>query len=299
MIKDVEEESVEYAYFCGDLFHTHSTVSTQALAVAGELFRKLRRRGVKIRAIPGNHDMDDRQGDIHGLLFLPDDEISGHWVDGDLEVHALPFTTDEERLKRFLGDVGDGGGGMVLLHQGVAGVPLSSGWLLDEKLNPKMIPDNVRAFTGHYHSHKAVTPNLTVVGNLTPLTWGDIDQDKGWVIWDDVDGELSQRTQTASPYFIGYDRSQSLEVVQGSFVRYMEPVTAKEQPDIRAELLEEGALTVEFPELKTDKKQSKIRSRDGVTIEHVLGEIVDKDMDSRRREVGVEVREERYETPEV
>jgi len=175
MIEDAEREGVRYAYFCGDLFHLHGSVPTQALVMASRLFNGLRSRGIQIRAIPGNHDMQDKQGKIHGLEFLPEGERLGYWPDDDgLFVQALPYTTDEEVLKRFLGelDFGEAGGGMILLHQGVAGVPLSSGWVLDEKLTPKMIPENVMAFVGHYHFFRQVSSNLTVVGNLTPLTWG-------------------------------------------------------------------------------------------------------------------------------
>jgi DNA repair exonuclease SbcCD nuclease subunit len=299
MIEDAIESGCKYAYFCGDLFHRHGSIPTQALSVAAAMFNKLRNGDIRIRAIPGNHDMEDREGRLHGLSFLPEGEILGSWEDRGLRVLALPYTTNEETLKRFLGDAGeDGQSKMLMLHQGVSGVPLSSGYVLDERLEASMIPDNCRAFTGHYHFHRAVTPNLTVVGNLTPLNWGDVDQSKGWIIWDDETGEMAQKHQSSHPGFWNYDYEMPIGNVEGQYIRYTTPVTLKEQAEIRADLIEFGALTVEFPEIKTTLKETaKFKKGETLTTEHLLAEFMNSEMPERRKEVGLEVREERYEAP--
>lgn len=301
MIEEVEEHGIEYAYFCGDMFHQHGTVPTQALVLASAMVDQLRKRKVKIRAIPGNHDQYSRDGHIHALSWLEEGELYGHWVDEGLTVTALPYTEDEERIKQFLGHAADAGG-VVLLHQGVSGVPLSSGYVLDERLTPEMIPDNVRAFTGHYHFHRAVTPNLTVVGNLTPLNWSDIDQSKGWVIWDDETGEMEQHLQSAAPSFITWNADiaghSDIENVQNAFVRYTDPVEAgSHREDIRRDLVEAGALSVEFPKVEVSGKADFVRTGDDMTVEHLIEVFENQDMDDRRRQVGVEIRENRYATP--
>ncbi len=300
MINDAVNEGVKYAYFCGDLFDRHGQIPTQALMIASELFNELRRQGIKIRAIPGNHDQYDRRGAIHALGFLPESERIGHWVDEGLDVRSLPYTTDDDVLERFLGEAGDGGGSMLLLHQGVSGIPLSSGHVLDERLTHDMIPDNCRAFTGHYHFYKPVTPRLTVVGNLTPLGWGDIDQSKGWLIWDDETGSLEQRLQTACPHYItwseGIAKHSDMENLNGDFVRYTDAVLHAEQDDIRKSIIKEGALSVDFPTMKIDDADDHIRGGEGVTIEH-LTEQFDKRTEGRRVDVGREVREANYEVP--
>ncbi len=298
MVSDAESNGIKYAYFGGDLFHTHNNIHNQSLMVATDLFKRLRNLGIKIRAIPGNHDQANRRGDIHSLSFLADEEISGSWVDGDLRVRALPFTDDDERLKRFLGDVSSDEGGMVLLHQGVTGVPLSSGYVLDERLSPDMIPDNCRAFTGHYHFHRAITPNLTMIGNLTPLNWGDIDQEKGWVIWDDETGELERKVQTTSPNFISWgDEDNDLGRVENTFVRYTDPVEQADQEAIRAQLVEKGgALSVEFPVMKESGQTDVLRSGDKITIDQLV-EDLEQQNTGRRREVGTELRKGTYEAP--
>jgi DNA repair exonuclease SbcCD nuclease subunit len=298
MVIYAEEHGIEYVYFTGDLFHTHGNVPTQALQLASDIFRQLRQRGIKIRAIPGNHDMADKHGHIHALNFLPQDERGVFWEDdGGINVHAMPYTTDEEKIKRFLGNVGEGNGSIVLLHQGVAGVPLSSGYLLDEKLNPEMIPDNCVAFTGHYHFHKVVSPHLTVVGNLTPLNWSDIDQPKGFIVWDEDKGGITRVIQQKSPVFISWndriEKHSDLTNVEGAFVRYTSPVKPAEMVDVRERLMDAGALQVQFSNMETDKGETEIRSGDQMTIVDIV-EQYDDATEGRRREVGVEIRENTY-----
>lgn len=296
MILDAVEEGVKYAYFCGDLFHTHGNIPTQALMVASIMFEKLRQQGIKIRVIPGNHDQYDRQGRIHGLQFLPESERIGHWVDEGLDVRSLPYTTDDDTLTRFLDHAGSGDGSMLMLHQGVSGIPLASGYVLDERLTSDMIPDNCRAFTGHYHFHKVVTPRLTVVGNLTPLGWGDIDQQKGWLIWDDTSPYFEQKIQTASPEFVTHNEGDTTPVA-GKFVRYGTAIHHSEQTNVRESLIKEGALSVEFPTMKVEKTQDNIRTGEGITAEYLADEFAKK-TDGRRAEIGKELRESTYTTPE-
>jgi DNA repair exonuclease SbcCD nuclease subunit len=299
MVEYAVENEVKYAYFGGDLFHEHGKVPTQALMIASELFNTLRKHGIKVRAIHGNHDQYDRQGKIHSLAFLPEEEISGHWVDEGLEIHALPYTGDEEALKRFLGDVGDGNGGMMMLHQGVQGVPLASGFVPDEKLTAEMIPDNVQAFTGHYHFCKQVSQNLTIIGNLTPLNWGDIDQNKGFLVYDDELSSADLILQKSAPSFITWNESiakhSDLSNVEGNFVRYTDPVEAAAHSEIREALMKEGALTVEFPEVKLEEGTDDLRTGDATTVQDVVKSFSDA-TDGRRKEVGTELREGNYET---
>lgn len=298
MINDAKERGVKTALFTGDLTHTHGRLDTAVLDRAATIFKELRRRGIQICAIAGNHDMASRSGTPNSLSFLADEEISGHWVVNDLEVRGMAYSAAEEPLKQFLGEAGGGERPrLLLMHQGVSGVPLASGYMLDERLTPEMIPDNCIAAVGHYHQYKQVSERLIVPGSLTPLTWGDIDNPKGWILYDLESGKVEQRLQSKAPVFMTWSESiakhSSLENVNNAFVRYTDAVSLKQQEKIRAELREAGALTVEFPTVKLSKKQSEIRSGDTITIEH-LAKQFEEGIEGRRLEVGIEVREGKY-----
>lgn len=293
----VKEHNIEHAYFLGDLFHTHGRVPTQALVIATRFFNALRSEGVKIRGMYGNHDMEDKSGSINAVsAILTPQETAGSWIDNERKVVALPYTEDEDTLKRFLDNVPDES--MILLHQGVAGVPLSSGYVLDEKLSPGMIPDTCVAFTGHYHFHKKVSDRLTVVGNLTPLNWSDIDQNKGFVVYDDETGEMEQVLQQGAPKFTSWNEGFQ-EDIEGGFIRWTDEVKQSDQEEIRKSLIEQGALTVEFPKVKLEEGASAIRTGEEVTVEHLVKSFETEEMEPRRVEVGLEIREERYEAAQA
>jgi DNA repair exonuclease SbcCD nuclease subunit len=284
------EEEIEYAYFCGDMFHTPGTIPTQALATAQDFFRKMKESGIKLRMLVGNHDMGNRAGNIHALghYAVKPGEFKT-WQDGSLLVHGLGYTTDEDQLRKFL-EYGAEYGGMLLMHQGVAGVPLSSGYILDEKLTGDLIPENCVAFTGHYHNHTRVNERLTVVGNLTALNWNDLDQRKGFIVYDDETGEMSWRSSESSE-FVTYDPEEPIE---GHFVRFTQPVETCEIEKIRGDILAEGALAVEFPNTVTDYREIDPKSSPGNFNSEAYITELEKDMDPRRMEVGQQTREMNY-----
>jgi DNA repair exonuclease SbcCD nuclease subunit len=293
------EHEIEYAYFLGDLFHTHGNVPTQALAIAADFFRELRRH-CSINALVGNHDMANKSGSIHALSFLEPTEVieNGHWVNGGVNIGGLSYTTDDDELKQFLDICGDTGG-IALLHQGVANVQLSSGYIIDERLSPEMIPDNVVAFSGHYHFHKRVSQNLTVVGNLAALNWSDANQTKGFVVYDDETGTIEHIEQHSAPNFVSFDQPQfrgnNERSVDGNFLRLNYPVAVEDQEEIRKGWLKQGALTVEFPQTVTAQTETtRMKAGEELTVESLVEAFARKDMDPRRREVGEEVRSETY-----
>lgn len=298
IVQTIDAHNIKYVYFGGDLFHTHSRIPTQALCVAAEFIGELKYREINFRAIPGNHDFEDKAGKIHALQWLSEESLRGYWRDAGLVIVALPYTEDKEVIKRFLGEIPPGS--MALLHQGVNGVPLSSGYVLDESLTPEMIPDHATVFTGHYHFHKRVKPNLTVIGNLTPLNWSDIDQQKGFIIWDDQTKEQRFFPQKYSPAFMSWNNSiakhSDISNVKNAFVRWTEEIKQGDQEGIRKELIKEGALTVEFPKVEIEIGSSAIRTGEDITVEHLVKTFETKDMEPRRIKVGQEIREEKYET---
>jgi len=315
MVEYASEHGIRYAYFLGDLFHTHAQIPTQALWCASHIFSAPREQGIFVRSIYGNHDMASRDGRFNSLEFLrrhnyemppypteanPAPKAQDYyWVDDQLKVMGVPYTNDEDLLKRCFDYADKQQEKMVmLLHQGVAGVPLSSGILLDERLSPEMIPANVIAFTGHYHFHKRVTDNLTVVGNLAPINWNDVDQKKGWVTFDDETGEIEQIIQQSAPEFrlVGRDNSEC----RNAFVRYCDAVGGAEAEEIRTRLLKDGALGVEFPEAREEGEARSFKTPTGAetTLQHLI-KIYEAEQEPRRQEVGVMVREGKYEAPEV
>jgi DNA repair exonuclease SbcCD nuclease subunit len=297
VIKYAKSNNIEYIYHGGDTFHTPGSIPTQALSIFQGFLSSLNSNNIKFRTLVGNHDQANRIGNIHplntnfikGNLTAEPGEIK-HWVDDGLNVFAMGYTESEDKIKELL-EVASRTPSMVLMHQGVAGVPLSSGYVIDERLSPSMIPNNCRVFTGHYHYHKQVTPNLTVIGNLTALNWSDIDQIKGFLVWDDETNE-TEFIESGAPRFISLRHDMDWDDSNSCFVRFMGEVSLGESRAIRKDLLDRGAITVEFPSL-VKAFESEI-NRDSFKAKDYLKEL-EKDLEPRRLKVGQEIREENYE----
>lgn len=202
------ENNIWQIVFCGDLFHTHAKVTAPVLKVAYECFQSMAVLGLELTFLVGNHDFGNKTGSIHMLEFLKtlgcviDRSARGCVIDrsaiGTDLFSLISYTEDAEELKDFISNTPKGH--YLFMHQGVSGVPLGSGFVIpNEILNPADIPSGVLAFTGHYHSHKKVSPNLYVVGSPMQHDWSDAGEVRGWL---DVDGLSVTQIESVAPKFV-------------------------------------------------------------------------------------------------
>lgn len=167
--------------FCGDMFHTHGTIKTEVLYVYNEFIELTKTYGINIIGIAGNHDHADKEGRITGLNSIGTLLDQTAYGLEDIPIVGLTYS-DEDRLRQFLNkDLPSDS--ILLLHQGVSGVEVNSkGFTLNEALRPDMIPNNIlHCFTGHYHTHKAVSNNLTIPGALGQYIWSDANEERGFL----------------------------------------------------------------------------------------------------------------------
>ena len=162
--------------FCGDLFHCHGKLDAAVLEVAWQGFHRIARLGnCPIDLLVGNHDMADKSMRYHSLQWMRAFNYGtkdSHFTVIDYPLHQshnhdgpfsfLPYTEDKAVIEKFFAECGE----VCFMHQGVAKVPMGSGFLIDEILTLDMIPDHVKhVFTGHYHQHNKVSDKLTIVGS--------------------------------------------------------------------------------------------------------------------------------------
>lgn len=183
------ENNVDALLFCGDIFHTHGNVNTIVLSSLFNALKKIKSWMLpRTIFIPGNHDLVYKySSSVNSICFL---EHFGKVASTQTTisignnfplVHALPYTENENELNTFLEHCSDNS--IVMMHQGVSGVEVNSkGFTLNELLKPSLVPDNIlHAFTGHYHSKKAVTNKLTVPGALIQHNFGDAGEQRGFL----------------------------------------------------------------------------------------------------------------------
>ncbi len=273
-------EEADHVVFCGDFFHTHGKMDAAVLKVAYEGMSKIIDRGnVFIDVLVGNHDMADQGMNNHALHWLNAFNNTGDppirvidrpthnkidcptWADN---FSYLPYTEDKAVIEKFFAECGD----VCFMHQGVAKVPMGSGFLIDEILTLDMIPDHVKhVFTGHYHQHNKVSDKLTIVGSTMQHTWSDIGDDRGYVWYDTETGEI-ELVDVGAPRFttLNMDGRGSCDWASGDFSNRYIRVTnynSTMKDEMREGLMGVGALSVEFQPQVPDTKRLDLSGTKG------------------------------------
>jgi DNA repair exonuclease SbcCD nuclease subunit len=300
------DNDIKHVLFCGDLFHTNNHISTEVLMTAIEEFRAWERAGLNLIIIPGNHDLADKSGKISALGMFNSKftrVLNGPLhkkLDNGLYVSALPYTEDEDSLKRFLDVVP--GNYLVILHQGVSGTPVNSkGFTLNEILKPDMIPDHITGvFAGHYHSHKKVNDRLWIPGSPMQLTWSDKGETRGWLDVT-VDGRevAVEHIRSTAPTFVEVYADYIDRVsLYKNFVRIVVPYGTTQWESLKEKAILEGASSVEVRVEGSEEIKEKVENFS--TVEDLLNEFIKmKKVTEDAEKIARDLIADKYEAPEV
>lgn len=261
--------------FCGDLFHCHGKMDASVLKVAYEGLSKIIDGGnVAIDVLVGNHDMSDKSMVNHSLHWLNafnntgnpplrviDTPVHNHRLDhyNGLPFSYLPYTEDKKVIEKFFAECGE----VCFMHQGVANVPMGSGFLIDEILTEDMIPDHVKhVFTGHYHKHNKVSDKLTIVGSTMQHTWNDAGDDRGYLWYDTETGEI-EHVDVGGPRFVTFKMGEtSAALIRDNFLRVTN-YEGQDTDELRKEFMGIGARSVEFVQKVAKTKKLDLSGNTG------------------------------------
>lgn len=192
-------------YLAGDLFHVRGKIEPSVFNPTYDTFREITAMGVKVVAIPGNHDLEGSNADRVGNAMQQLEEIDGFTsatkpmcVDG---VVMLPWYEDLDEL------VAEAKAGAskdldLIIHAPLNGVIKG---IPDLGLDPADVADwgYHRVFVGHYHNHKDFFGGKVFsVGATTHQTWSDPGTKAGFLI---VDGDDVTHHETEAPKFTNVD----------------------------------------------------------------------------------------------
>ncbi len=287
-----EEHLVDGVVFLGDLFHTPGKIDAHVLTVANQIMKDLA-HSFPLYILTGNHDMATKDGSVHSLSWLPGTVIDSPTIIGDMAF--CPYTTDKNIVQKILNETPKGG--TCFLHQGVSGHPLAIGSdfvIPNEILHTSMIPEDIQVFTGHYHNPTNLG-NLAIVGATMQHNWGDTGGFRGIVIYENNSPQKYTWVSLNYPNF--YKVEPLMDIPMGKhFYKLID--CKKDHNEVREELLEAGALSVEF-EIKKIESSQEVAVED-FNIEKIISdyENVNKVSDSRI-ETGRNLREGKYEAPEL
>jgi DNA repair exonuclease SbcCD nuclease subunit len=198
--------------------------------------------------IVGNHDTMNKNKYMHSLGWLKAfgsrvKVVTFRHHDPDMKLSFLSYTESKEEIERFFENAQP----TCFMHQGLASVPMGSGFLINEILTLDMIPDHVKhVYLGHYHSHRRVSDKATVIGTPLQLTWADEGDTRGFLIIDAETGECEQ-IECKAPKFVTIDQGEIIltDEVEDNFIKVINYNESCKE-DIRKALIKDGARSVEF-----------------------------------------------------
>ncbi len=268
-IRDVvAQQNIDHVFFLGDLFHEHGILRADVIEVAYNGFKNIAQSALGMCvSLVGNHDFLTRNGGIHSLSFM---EGTG-WKIAFPEFtfdnfHFLSFMPDKKLFYDILNM--SNGKDFMFFHQGVLGVPMSSGFELpDEVLRVTSLPKNSLCFTGHYHRRQKVADNLVIVGSPIQHTWGDSGDDRGYIILDTETKEYKFYNYTAAPKFVNLEVNSNYDIdltqVDNNYVRLYGDVLPTILENARDMVIDNGARSCELVPITKpapDFKPNKILS---------------------------------------
>jgi len=173
----------------GDTFHVRGMIPTSAMDLLYKKRREWKKRGVLTHVDNiGNHDQEDREGEIHPMMVF--EELGDGWIVADkplylksLHYYVIPYCTHLSRLLK--GIPTELRKGLVaLVHTGVKGAYLNNQRRDDFSLEVDAFDGFKRVFSGHYHKHHSLNDRFTYIGSPNQHTAAERDQAKGVVIYD-------------------------------------------------------------------------------------------------------------------
>lgn len=276
---------IKYVFFTGDFFHTHGKLDASTLQLACIALRAFKKDGIHIFFIAGNHDMADKGGYVTSLEpFVEYGTVvktRSFFKLDNVQIGMLAYTEDENVLNSFLHDyVGyidtlDAKDNVqfLFMHQGVAGAPVGSGFVINEILEPDMIPKSItHAFTGHYHSHRKISDRLTIVGSPLQHTWADKNEKKGFLELDLCTGDYKFIPIKLSEFmeldfdFISFSMEVAEEELRSAiyenYIKVVGDIPYEKIRSVKEKLLDMGCRSVEFQIKPSEEIATKIATED-------------------------------------
>jgi DNA repair exonuclease SbcCD nuclease subunit len=191
------ENKVDYILNGGDTFNTRGIIRTSCLDILYRHYKKWFDSGLKQIILVGNHDQEDKKGEIHPMKIF---ESFNGWkvidqpqtIDGIKNTLFCPYMSKKDvhaylhsPLKKAAGDWRSWD---AFVHWGVCGAKRNDsntdtdGVLLDWLENFRNV------FSGHYHFRNSIQ-NVHYIGSPYQQNFGEMGQNKGVIIYDNKENK--------------------------------------------------------------------------------------------------------------
>lgn len=194
-------ESGGYLVNGGDLFNERGVIRTSVFDLLAATRRKWAEMQVKHIDNVGNHDQEDRDGEMHPLRIfdtLPGSQvIEKPTVIEGVRWHFFPYS---HRLESQMFDVSHGlrPHAVAFVHAGIKDAFRNDKSRDTDGLQLGVFKGWKRVFSGHYHFRHEIG-NVQYIGSPMQHSFAEAGQDKGFLIFDDKTNTVSFREVKGTP----------------------------------------------------------------------------------------------------
>lgn len=278
----LEQYDVEVVFNLGDTFDNRLSVNVNTFSTFyNHFFYPLSKKVKHVYSVIGNHDSYYKTHNESNVLRVIAKSLPNHTViqDSPLEVMdefiLVPWVCprNQEEILHYL-QLNQNPNTTVLGHFQIAGIPLIGG-VCKHGLDQALFAGYKRVISGHFHN-PSITNNIWYIGNPFFFNWGDIDQEKGFYIYDTETQEYTHIPTTDKVYHI-YDfedlpegileahREQQIRIRCNTIGNHKEELTellrALSAKENRVEVIETAVASDEL-ELQVDTSKQDIQSRE-------------------------------------
>lgn len=191
----------DYILMPGDLFDRQEQIPTVVINYVTETIQEILSSGTTIIAISGNHDhatLNYYEKPAESILTYLSISYPGQFVviDNDsyklpdgTRVYGIPYYKQKSDFDKAYKNLKPPMGSVLMIHQTPAGI-------MNEFIHPDVDPEEFKnlkmVFCGHIHRHQRLADNFVVVGSPVFRDLGDIDDPKGYLIYDTQEGSYDR-----------------------------------------------------------------------------------------------------------
>ncbi len=275
VIDFVVENNPELFIISGDVFDKVNPTNFVRKFVQKELYRVSEKK-VDTFIIAGNHETPKTRGVTNPLTLytsIPHIHIGLKPFEkkiGAYRIHGVPYTDHPEKhIKK----PADGYRNILMLHTTVEGAKLSSERYMsfdESSILPSQVPGYEYVALGHIHKFQILKENLVYPGSLEKYDFAEIDDEKGFVVYDgDIEFiktstrdmiEVTVSCENKSGFKITEEALEKLEDIDDKIVRMVleGEISAADKKDINYQKIRGKANDALYFTLKDTLSSQKI-----------------------------------------
>lgn len=201
IVIDIFKQAIDYCvkiecdnlFHAGDFFTLRTGQTLKTLLALKKVLRYAKKKGIDIKAIPGNHDKTDLDSkesylevydDVDNFTIYNEEYIE--MIDKNTSLAFLPYFKESysERLKkiRLSPEYKNSKVRILITHKAFNGVRNNDGSIVTDGVAPEEVKGFTSVFVGHYHDQSVVGKNIFYIGASRQANFGENSEDKGFTV---------------------------------------------------------------------------------------------------------------------